>query len=152
MHRHNSSGMPRALILWTGRSSHNHTKLQLADAGFVDIKEEVIRLPLNGRPAGPPGRDLGRWFDLGIQQACQPLSLALSIEAVARPLRRFAISLKTLGSSFTAILSDVHYHRAGHISERATFACDAPPLPSTPIFSSTEHVSSLKGSKDNLGY
>lgn len=58
------------------RLDSNLTKQQLADAGFVDIKEEVIRLPLNARPAETPGRDLGRWFNLGIQKACQPLSLA----------------------------------------------------------------------------
>ena len=52
------------------------TKRRLVDAGFVDIEEEVIRLPLNGRLAETPCRDLGRWFNLGIQQACQPLSLA----------------------------------------------------------------------------
>lgn len=52
------------------------TKRRLADAGFVDIEEEVIKLPLNGRLAEAPGRDLDRWFNLGIQQACQPLSLA----------------------------------------------------------------------------
>lgn len=58
------------------RLDSNLTKKQLADAGFIDIKEEVIRLPLYGQPAEAPGRDLGRWFNLGIQQACQPLSLA----------------------------------------------------------------------------
>lgn len=52
------------------------TKQRLADAGFVDIKEEVIRLPLSGWPAKALGRDLGRWFNLGVQRACQPLSLA----------------------------------------------------------------------------
>ena len=48
------------------RLDSNLTKQRLADAGFVDIKEEVIRLPLNSRPAEAPGRDLGRWFNLGI--------------------------------------------------------------------------------------
>ncbi|EAQ85660.1 predicted protein [Chaetomium globosum CBS 148.51] len=48
----------------------------LADAGFVDIKEEAIRLPLSGWPAEAPGQDLGWWFNLGVQRACQPLSSA----------------------------------------------------------------------------
>ena len=52
------------------------TKRRLVDAGFVDIEEQVIRLPLNCRLAGTPSRDLARWFNLGIRQACQPLSLA----------------------------------------------------------------------------
>ena len=58
------------------RLDSNLTKQQLAHAGFVDIEEEVIRLPLNDQPAEAPGGDLGRWFMVGIQQACQPLSLA----------------------------------------------------------------------------
>ncbi|KAL2129651.1 hypothetical protein VTI74DRAFT_7485 [Chaetomium olivicolor] len=58
------------------RLDSNLAKKQLADAGFVDIKEEVIRLPLSGRPAEAPCRDLGRWFNLGIRLACEPLSLA----------------------------------------------------------------------------
>ncbi|KAK4153168.1 Trans-aconitate 2-methyltransferase [Chaetomidium leptoderma] len=56
------------------RSIHldsNLTRQRLADASFVDIKEEVIRLPLTGK-----GKDVGRWFNLSIRQACQPLSLA----------------------------------------------------------------------------
>lgn len=48
------------------RLDNNFTKQQLADAGFLDIKEEVIRLPLR----------LRRWFNLGMQQVCQPLCLA----------------------------------------------------------------------------
>ena len=58
------------------RLDSNLTEQRLAEAGFVDIKEEVIRLPLNSRPAEAHARDLGRWFKLGIRQACQPLSLA----------------------------------------------------------------------------
>lgn len=53
-----------------------HTKRRLVDAGFVDIEEQVIRLPLNARLVEAPRRDLGRCFNLDIQQACQPLSLA----------------------------------------------------------------------------
>ena len=52
------------------------TKQRLADSGFVDIKEEVIQMPLNGWPADTHGRALGRWFNLGMRQAYQPLSLA----------------------------------------------------------------------------
>ncbi len=58
------------------RLDNNLTKKQLTDAGFVDIKEEIIRLPLNGQPAESPSRDLGQQFNLSIQQACKPLSFA----------------------------------------------------------------------------
>ena len=52
------------------------TKQRLADAGFVDIKEEAIRLPLSSWPTERHAGYVGRWFNLGICQACQPLSLA----------------------------------------------------------------------------
>jgi hypothetical protein len=58
------------------RMDSNLTKQRLADAGFIDIKEEVIQMPLNGWPTDAHGRDLGRWFNLGMRQAFQPLSLA----------------------------------------------------------------------------
>ncbi|KXX80446.1 Trans-aconitate 2-methyltransferase [Madurella mycetomatis] len=58
------------------RMDSNLTKQRLTDAGFVDIKEEVIRLALNGWPADSHGREVGRWFNLGLRQSYQPLSLA----------------------------------------------------------------------------
>ncbi|KAL2184374.1 S-adenosyl-L-methionine-dependent methyltransferase [Thermothelomyces heterothallicus CBS 203.75] len=58
------------------RFNSNTIKQQLADAGFDDIKEEIIQLPVNGWPIDAHGKTLGRWFNLGIRQALQPLSLA----------------------------------------------------------------------------
>ncbi|KAK3300226.1 S-adenosyl-L-methionine-dependent methyltransferase [Chaetomium fimeti] len=58
------------------RLDSNLTKQQLADVGFDEIKEEVIQLPLNGWPTEVHDRELGRWFNLGVRQAFQPLSLA----------------------------------------------------------------------------
>lgn len=58
------------------RLNSSLTKQQLADAGFVDIQEEVLKLPINGWPADAHLRDLGRWFNLGMRQTYQPLSLA----------------------------------------------------------------------------
>lgn len=52
------------------------TKQRLVDAGFVDVKEEVVQMPLNGWPSDTHGRGLGRWFNLGMRQTYQPLSLA----------------------------------------------------------------------------
>ncbi|KAL2136624.1 hypothetical protein VTI74DRAFT_2653 [Chaetomium olivicolor] len=68
------------------RFNSNVTKQQLAAAGFDEIKEEVIKLPLNGWPSNPHERDVGRWFNLGMRQAYQPLSLA----ALCRVHRRTA--------------------------------------------------------------
>ncbi|KAL2259660.1 hypothetical protein VTK26DRAFT_6568 [Humicola hyalothermophila] len=58
------------------RFDNNLTKQRLAEAGFVDIKEEVIKLPISGWPAETHLRDVGRWFNLGMRQSYQPLSLA----------------------------------------------------------------------------
>ncbi|SPQ18038.1 a4f92e07-e527-4794-ab51-45894bc3d690 [Thermothielavioides terrestris] len=58
------------------RVDSNLTKQRLADVGFVDIEEEVIQLPLNGWPVDAHARHLGRWFNFGLRQALQPLSLA----------------------------------------------------------------------------
>jgi hypothetical protein len=58
------------------RMDSNLTKQRLVQAGFSEIKEEVIKLPLNGWPTDNNGRELGRWFNLGMCQAFQPLSLA----------------------------------------------------------------------------
>ncbi|KAH6650926.1 S-adenosyl-L-methionine-dependent methyltransferase [Chaetomium tenue] len=58
------------------RLDSNLTKQRLADVGFDEIKEEVIQLPLNGWPTEVHNRELGRWFNLGVRQAFQPLSLA----------------------------------------------------------------------------
>ncbi|KAK3896887.1 S-adenosyl-L-methionine-dependent methyltransferase [Staphylotrichum tortipilum] len=58
------------------RLDSNLTKQQLAAAGFVDVKEEIIQLPVNGWPRDPHGRDLGRWFNLGLRLSLEPLMLA----------------------------------------------------------------------------
>ncbi|KAH6853602.1 hypothetical protein B0I37DRAFT_349035 [Chaetomium sp. MPI-CAGE-AT-0009] len=58
------------------RLDSNLTKQRLEDVGFDEIKEEIIQLPLNGWPTDVHDRDLGRWFNLGVRQAFQPLSLA----------------------------------------------------------------------------
>lgn len=58
------------------RLNSSLTKRQLAEAGFVDIQEEVLKLPVNGWPTDAHLRDIGRWFNLGMRQAYQPLSLA----------------------------------------------------------------------------
>ncbi|KAK0747805.1 S-adenosyl-L-methionine-dependent methyltransferase [Apiosordaria backusii] len=52
------------------------TKQRLAEVGFVDIKEEVIQLPLNSWGANTHARNIGRWFNLVMNKAYQPLCLA----------------------------------------------------------------------------
>jgi hypothetical protein len=52
------------------------TKQRLADAGFVDVKEEIIRLPVNGWPRDAHGREVGRWFNIAIRLSLESLMLA----------------------------------------------------------------------------
>ena len=47
----------------------------LQQAGFVDIKETVIRAPLNPWPADPHQKDIGRWYNLGMTEGLEALSL-----------------------------------------------------------------------------
>jgi len=54
----------------------NTTRRRLADAGFVDLREEVINFALNGWPEDPHRKKLGRWFNLGFIQGLQAFSLA----------------------------------------------------------------------------
>jgi hypothetical protein len=58
------------------RMDSNLVKQRLRDAGFVDIKEDVIQLPVNGWSSDPFLRDVGRWFNLALRQTYQPLALA----------------------------------------------------------------------------
>lgn len=57
---------------------NTETRSLLERQGFVDIKEEVIRVPLNSWPG--PGeehqREIGRWYNLGLTQGLEALSLA----------------------------------------------------------------------------
>ncbi|KAL1842533.1 hypothetical protein VTJ49DRAFT_5009 [Mycothermus thermophilus] len=57
------------------RMDSNLVKQRLRQAGFVDVKEEVIRLPVNRWVSDPHEKDIGRWFNLGLRQSLQPLAL-----------------------------------------------------------------------------
>ncbi|KAK4170452.1 S-adenosyl-L-methionine-dependent methyltransferase [Cladorrhinum sp. PSN259] len=58
------------------RLDSNLTKQRLADAGFTDIREEILQVPFNAWPSDRRGRELGRWFDLSMRTGYQALSLA----------------------------------------------------------------------------
>jgi hypothetical protein len=47
----------------------------LRQQGFVDIKETVIRLPVNPWPADLHGRAMGRWYNLGLCEGLEAISL-----------------------------------------------------------------------------
>jgi len=50
------------------------TKRQLAEAGFVDIKEETIPFPINGWREDK--KEIGCWFNLAFVNGLEGLSLA----------------------------------------------------------------------------
>jgi trans-aconitate methyltransferase len=66
-----------------GATSRIHKRLEypqnlrelLTNAGFVDIEEEVIRLPLNEWPEDESQKFIGRWYNLGLIQALEALTL-----------------------------------------------------------------------------
>lgn len=55
---------------------NTETRSMLERAGFVDIEEQVIRIPLNPWPKDPFEKDIGRWYNLGLTQGLQALTLA----------------------------------------------------------------------------
>ncbi|KAF8854588.1 methyltransferase LaeA [Acephala macrosclerotiorum] len=48
----------------------------LEGAGFVEIQEQIIKVPLNPWPADPHLKDVGRWYNLSLTQGLEALSLA----------------------------------------------------------------------------
>lgn len=57
--------------------AYNHNTRQFLERqGFVDIEEEVIRIPLNPWPADPHQKDIGRWYNLGVCQGLEAFTLA----------------------------------------------------------------------------
>lgn len=54
---------------------HN-TRQMLQAAGFIDIQETIIRAPYNSWPADPHQKDIGRWYNLGITEGLEAMSMA----------------------------------------------------------------------------
>lgn len=47
----------------------------LESQGFVDIREQIIRVPFNPWPADPHQKAIGRWYSLGLIQGLEAVSL-----------------------------------------------------------------------------
>ena len=47
----------------------------LRQQGFVDVQEQVIRLHFNTRPADRQQKDIGRWYNLGLCEGLEAMSL-----------------------------------------------------------------------------
>ncbi|KAM6513140.1 hypothetical protein FALCPG4_015610 [Fusarium falciforme] len=56
------------------------TQRQLAQAGFVDINEIVIRACHNSWPEDPNEKETGRWFNLGLSKGLAALSCAAMVK------------------------------------------------------------------------
>lgn len=55
---------------------YQHNTKQLLEAqGFVDVKTVVIKLPLNTWPADPHLKEIGRWYNLGLMEGLEAVSL-----------------------------------------------------------------------------
>jgi hypothetical protein len=55
---------------------YQHTTRQMLEsAGFIDVQEQVIRAPLNSWPSDPHQKQIGRWYNLGLTDGLEALSL-----------------------------------------------------------------------------
>lgn len=52
-----------------------NTRQMLEAQGFVDIEETVIRLPYNSWPKDPHQKEIGRWYNLGLCEGLEAMSL-----------------------------------------------------------------------------
>lgn len=56
--------------------AYNHnTRQMLQEQGFIDIQEMIIRAPLNPWPVDPHQKLLGRWYNLGLTDGLEALSM-----------------------------------------------------------------------------
>lgn len=58
------------------RVDSQRTMAYLSEAGFVDIKEEVIKVPISGWPDDPVEKERGRWLALALIKGLSALTLA----------------------------------------------------------------------------
>lgn len=47
----------------------------LERTGFVEIQEQIIKVPLSPWPADPHLKDIGRWYNLGLTQGLEAFTL-----------------------------------------------------------------------------
>ncbi|MCJ1224937.1 Secondary metabolism regulator lae1 [Toensbergia leucococca] len=52
-----------------------NTQQMLQSQGFVDIEETVIRLPFNSWPSDSHQKEIGRWYNLGLTEGLEAVSL-----------------------------------------------------------------------------
>ncbi|KAF4611378.1 hypothetical protein G7Y89_g15635 [Cudoniella acicularis] len=55
---------------------NTETRSMLEKVGFVNIQEQVIKVPFSPWPTDPHLKDIGRWYNLGLTQGLEALTLA----------------------------------------------------------------------------
>lgn len=54
---------------------NTQTRQMLEGQGFVDIAEQIIQIPFNSWPADQRQKEVGRWYNLGLLQGLEAMSL-----------------------------------------------------------------------------
>jgi hypothetical protein len=54
---------------------NTETRAMLERTGFVEIQEQIIKVPLNPWPSDPHLKDIGRWYNLGLTQGLEAFTL-----------------------------------------------------------------------------
>lgn len=58
----------------------------LKEAGFINVQEHVIQLPLNPWPQDPHLKDLSRWYQLGLSEGIEGMTLGPMCRVMKWPL------------------------------------------------------------------
>jgi hypothetical protein len=53
-----------------------NARAELVSCGFVDVQEQIIRIPLNPWPKDPEEKNIGRWFNVAFGYGLEAMSLA----------------------------------------------------------------------------
>ena len=68
----------------------HQTREILRAQGFVDIEDKVIRLPFNTWPTDAHEKDIGRWYNLGLCEGLEAMSLGPFARAFRWPVTDIA--------------------------------------------------------------
>ena len=72
----------------------------------MDIEDKVIRLPLNTWPTDKHERDIGRWYNLGLSEGLE----AMSLGPFARAYRWPVADIMRLASDVKKVICNREYH------------------------------------------
>ena len=78
-------------------------KGKLATAGFVDIDEEEVFLPINPWTGNEEDRELGRWFFHVFMQSVEPLSLRVFANQLGRTREQIQAMIAAVKRDLTRV-------------------------------------------------